>query len=170
METPSTAKIALKWGIIAAVVLAIVGTIMNMTEAWKIPGASMLTYTILLIGIIMALKEFKTENQGFMSFGEGVGLGMLLGAVAGLVSSIWSYIYLNFIDVTFLDKLRDFQAEQMEGKGLSDEQIEQAMEMSSKFMSGGMMFLFGMIGMLFFALIFSLIVSAFMKNNKPVFS
>jgi hypothetical protein len=76
---------------------------------------------------------------------------------------------MKFIDPTFPEKMKDFQYEQMEAQGLSDAQIEQAISMSEKFTTGGLSFLFPLLGAILFSLIMTLIVAAIMKKNKPVF-
>lgn len=167
MEKPSTARIALKWGIIVGVVIIILSTITSMTDLWKQSWASWIGYAFLLGGIIMALGEFKKANAGFLGFGEGLGLGTLLSAVVGVLGAIFSYIYINFIDTTMLSRIMEFQREKMGEQGLSDEQIDQAMEMTAKFMSPGMMFIFAIIGYIFVGFILTLITTAIMKKSKP---
>lgn len=167
MEKPSTARIALKWGIISAILIIIYSVILYMTGLFKTPSLSWITFLLLLFGIIMSLREFKLSNQGYMSFSEGLGLGTLLSAVAGLFGSIFSYIYINFIDTTIMQQMSDMQREQMEAKGLSSEQIDQAMEIGAKFASPGIMFLFGIIGYVLFGFLISLIVAAILKHSKP---
>ena len=167
MEKPSTARIALKWGLITAIVIIIYTVILYMTGLFRNPSLSWLSFCILLIGIVMATREFKALNNGFLSFGEGLGVGTLMSAVTGLIGSIFSYIYINMIDTTIMQQMSDLQREQMEAKGMSSEQIDQAMEIAAKFTSPGLLFLFGVLGYIFFGFIFSLIVSAIMKHTKP---
>jgi hypothetical protein len=167
MEKPSTARIALKWGIISAILIIIYTVIFYMAGLFRTPSLSWIPFLFLLIGIIMASNEFKSLNNNFMSFSDGLGVGTLMSAVAGLVVSIFSYIYINFIDTTIMKQMGDMQREQMEAKGLSSEQIDQAMELAAKFTTPGLIFLFSIIGYILCGFIFSLIVSAIVKNTKP---
>jgi flagellar biosynthesis protein FliQ len=52
-------------------------------------------------------------------------------------------------------------------KDMSEEQIEQALEMSKKFMSPVMMTVFAYLGSLFFGLIISLVLAAVNKRENP---
>jgi hypothetical protein len=167
MEKPSTARIALKWGIISAILIIVYSVILYMTGGFKTPSLSWVTFLFLLLGIVMGMREFKSMNNDFMNFSEGLGVGTLVSAVSGLVSSIFSYIYLNFIDTTIMQQMRDMQMEQMESQGLTSEQIDQAMEIGAKFTTPGIMFLFGIIGYVLFGFLISLIVSAILKKTKP---
>ncbi len=168
MEKPSTAKIALKWGLISAIIIVVYTIIYYMLTLFKSPLASWIPFIILIFGIFLAMKEFKEINSFSLKFGEGVNLGALVSAVAGIIASIFTYIYTHFVDTTIMQQMSDLQREEMEARGLSGEQIEQAMQMVSKFTTPGLVFLFGVLFYLFFGVIFSLILAAILKKNPPV--
>lgn len=167
MEKPSTARIALKWGIISAVFSIIYTTILYVTGLWTNPLLAWVSYIVLAACIFMAMKEYKSMNSGFMGYGEGLGLGTLLSAVMGLLSAVYNYIYTSFVDTTITQKIIDLQRTEMEKRGMSEEQIDQAMQMTASFMSPGLMFLFGVLGVVFVGFILSLIIAAIQKNAKP---
>ncbi|RYU96249.1 DUF4199 domain-containing protein [Emticicia agri] len=167
MENPSTARIALKWGVIASVVVIIYTVVLYMTSLHKNPTLGYISFVFLLGAIVFAIKEYKTLNNNFLSFGEGLGVGTLTSAVTGLISSIFSFVYIMFIDTTIPQQIADMQREQLESRGMTAEQVEQAMEMASKFASPGLIFIFGVLGYIFFGFIWSLIVSAIFKKDKP---
>jgi hypothetical protein len=169
MEQPSQARLALKWGVICALASIILSTVINITGLWKVTGVSMMVFIPLIVFLVLSMKEFRESNGNFMSFGEGLSLGMLMSAVSALISSLWGIVYTTIIDTTFMGQVRDFQIEKMEEQGLDDEKIEQAMQITEKFSTGSMTFVFGLLGTLFFAFIFSLIISAIMKKIKPIF-
>lgn len=168
-QKSSQAALALKWGVISALATIILSTAINISGLWKVTGVSMFAFLPMIVILVLCMKEFRENNGGFMAFGEGLSIGMLTSAVSALISSLWGLVYTSIIDPTFMGQIREFQIEQMEEKGLGDEQIEAAMKMSEKFTSGSMTFLFGLLGTLFFAFIFSLIISAILKKNRPVF-
>ena len=167
MEKPSTARIALKWGLVTAILIIIYTVIFYMAALFKTPALSWIGFLLLLVGIFMALREFKSLNGGYMSFSEGLGLGTLMCAVTGFIASIFSYVYTNFIDTTILQQMNDLQRNEMEARGLSSEQIDQAMEMIAKFATPSISFLIGILLYVIFGFIFSLIASAIVKNSKP---
>ncbi|GAB2619401.1 hypothetical protein GCM10027035_14530 [Emticicia sediminis] len=167
MEKPSTARIALKWGIISAIMIIIYTVALYITGYFKTPSLSWIPFILLLIGIVMSLREFKLMNNNFLGFSEGLGLGTLTSAVCGLAASIFNYIYITFIDTTIIQQMREMQIEQLEQQGLSSEQIDQAMEIATRFATPGLTFLFSIIGYILFGFVFSLIVSAIIKNSKP---
>ncbi|WP_341227492.1 DUF4199 domain-containing protein [uncultured Arcticibacterium sp.] len=168
-QKPSSARIALKWGVICALATIILSTIINVTGMWKSTGASLLSVIPLVIFLVLGMKEYREANGEFMTYGEGLSVGMLIGAISALISSLWGMLYTTVIDSTFLEQVKDFQIEKMEESGLGEEQIDQALQMTEKFSGGGMMFIMGVLGSIFFAFLISLVVAAIMKKNKPVF-
>jgi hypothetical protein len=167
MEKPSTARIALKWGIISAIFSIIFSTILYITDLWMNPWLVSTSYVILTICIFMSMKEYKSLNNGFLNYGEGLGLGTLLSAVAGVFSSTFNYVYTTFVDTSINQKILDIQREGMEKRGMSEEQIEQFMEISANFMSPGIVFLSNILSIIFIGFIISLIIAAIQKNTKP---
>jgi hypothetical protein len=92
-----------------------------------------------------------------------------MAAVSGLLSSAYSFVYMKFIDPSVMDQIFKKAEADMEKKGLSPEQIDQAMEMSKVFMSPGAMFVWGVVGSILLGFVFSLIIAAFVKKDKPIF-
>jgi hypothetical protein len=64
-----------------------------------------------------------------------------------------------------MDKAR----EDMETRGMDDAQIDQAMSMTEKFMTPGIMFAMGVLSYVIIGFIISLIIAAIMRKDKPVF-
>ena len=113
------------------------------------------------------MREYRTANAGYMTYGEGMGLGALLSAVAGLLSSIFSVFYTQIIDPGFQERITEQVREQLESSGnMSDEQVDQAVEMMGKFQSPGLQFLFGILGTILIGVVFSLIIAAILRKNK----
>jgi hypothetical protein len=171
MEKVSSARIALKWGLIYAIVSIVIALISYNTEMWKNWIVSLLLSVILFFGVLyFSLSEFKSLNGGFMSFGQGFGLGMLTIFTGGLISIIFDFSYKKYIDPNLIEMQLDMTREQYESMGMSEEQIEASIEKAQAYMSSGMAVVFGLLFILFIGLIVSLIMSAALKKDKPVFS
>ncbi|GGM76373.1 hypothetical protein GCM10010967_04990 [Dyadobacter beijingensis] len=168
-EKTSTARVALKYGVLAAVVTMIYSTILYVTGLGQNKTLASLSYVFMLVGIVWAMREFREKNGGFMSYGEGLGLGSLTSAVLGLLSSAFTMFYIQFIDNDLLAAGIDQMREDLERKGMDDAQIEQAIEVSQKFMSPGIMFVTVILGYVVMGFIVSLIIAAIMRKEKPVF-
>jgi hypothetical protein len=168
-EKTSTARVALKYGVLASVVIMIYTTIINVAGMGQNKILSSLTFVFMIVAIVLAMKSFREQNKGFMSYGEGLGIGSLVSAIMGLLSSAFTMFYIQFIDNNLLTQSMDQVREDMERRGMDDAQIDQAMELSQKFMSPGIVFVMGVLGYLVVGFIISLIVSAIIRRDKPVF-
>lgn len=169
-EKPSTARLALKWGLISGVIFMIYTTIINVAGLFTNQSVQWIGLLVSIVVTILALREYRTLNGGFMSYGEGVGLGTLMSVISGLVSITYNLIYTTFIDPTIRQQILDNAREQMENQGMPDEQIEQAMGFTEKIQSPGLQFVVGIIFAAIFGVIVSLVVAAFLRRNRPPFS
>jgi hypothetical protein len=166
---PSTTQVALKWGAITGITLIVFSVILNISGQFGNKGLGALIYVFIIAGIILCIREFKTLNNGFMSFGQGFGAGTLMTAIASILSAIFTYIYMTLIDTTLSGKILDNARQEWEKQGMSSDQIEQAESYSKMFMSPGAIFGFTVVFLVLFGLVVSLIASAIMKKDKPVF-
>jgi hypothetical protein len=169
METttkPSTAGIALKWGAITGLVSIIYYIILQVTGLATNQAMSWLSLVIMIGGMVYGLNEFKKENGGFMTYGEGLGVGTLLSAINGLIYGAFASFYIAFVDDSTMKKTLAIQRQAMEDKGMDDAQIDQAMSMAEKFMGPGPVFLISLLFCVFFGFLLSLVVSAILKKER----
>ncbi len=173
METTTT-QTALKWGAIAGVI-SIVSSLVNYLTDAQIQGGA-LQWGVMAFGFVvmaavlwLAMGEFKTNNGGFMTYGQGLGIGTLMGAISGVVSAVFNYVYVTFIDTTFTGRMMEFQTQKMEEQGLDPAAIEKGMEYGKMFSSPGFMFVLIIFTSVLFYFLFSLVVAAIQRKDKPVF-
>lgn len=118
---------------------------------------------IFSIGImILGHKAFKDEGNGFMSFGQGVGVGFWISLVSVIVGGIFTFVYSTMIDPAVMDLFFDKQMEDMQAKNMPDDQIEMAVSWTKK-LFWPMYIFFGV----FFGVLIALIVSIFTQKKYP---
>ncbi|RTQ47923.1 DUF4199 domain-containing protein [Hymenobacter gummosus] len=176
MENTSTSAVTttsagLRYGLIIGVVTIIYSFILMLTNMEQNAGMGFVTFIILIGGIVLAHRYYKQHNGGFMSYGQGLGIATITGAVIGLLSGIFRYVYVTFIDPQYQENAMNAMRAKFEEAGnMSDEQIDQAMQMTQRFTpSGPMGILIAVLGTAFFAFLLSLIISAITKRNRPEF-
>lgn len=158
---------AIKFGIIggfAGILVSLILFFLNLQfESWS----KWLQSAIMLIVIVLGLKTIADSNKnGSISFGTLFKSGMLITFIIAIISVIYFLIYSNFIETDFIDKILAISRTRMEAKGLSDEQIDRALEMSKSFMSPTIMTVISLISTLLIGAIFSLIGAAIYKKEK----
>ncbi len=119
-----------------------------------------------IVLLFLAQKSFKDGGDGFMSFGQGMGIGFWYTLIGSVLSIAVMYVYMNFVDPDMMEMVFEQQAMKMEEQGQSDEAIEVAMEWTRK-LFWPIAFVFGTLGGLFFALILTIFTQK--KNPEPTF-
>lgn len=102
-----------------------------------------------------------------MTYGQGLGIAFWVGLVSSLIASIFTYIYLKFIDLGYVEKIREKAIEDMQNKGTSDQQIEVAMKYVKMFTSPEAMLIIGIVFGIIILVIVGLLVSIFTQKQNP---
>jgi hypothetical protein len=166
---PTVAATALRYGLLTGLVSIIFSFLLIVTNQLGNSLLGIIGLVITIAGIVLAQRDFRTRNAGFMSYGEGMGIGALLSVVSGLLGAAFSFIY-RAIDPSAFEQGIEQARAKMEAAGtMSDAQIDQAIAMSQKFTSGPIGFAIGVVSAAVIGTILSLIISAILKNAKPEF-
>jgi len=170
--TPSVSTTAVggRYGLLTGLVSIIISFGIYALELEQNSAVRFLTIAVLVGGIVLAMRSFKEQNGGFMGYGQGLSVGVLVSGVVGLLSGAFIYLYTTVVDPSVITRMMDKARADLEAKGtMSDAQIDQALQWSAKFTTGPFMLLFSVLFTLFLGLLISLIVAAFVKNPKPEF-
>ncbi|QNE40093.1 DUF4199 domain-containing protein [Hymenobacter sp. NBH84] len=168
-STVTTANAGVRYGLLAGIASAILSLVLYATNLEQSP-VRWVSMLVLAGAIFLAQQFYKQNNSSFMSYGQGLGIGAMVGAISGLVSGVYTFVYTQFINPDFMATALNKARTDMEARGnLSDEQIEQGLQMSSKFMDGPFLYIGAILGTLFFAFLLALVISAFTKHKRPEF-
>jgi len=130
-----------------------------------------LTFIILIIGIIFGTKNYRDKYcGGFLSYGRCLGSGAIISIIVGVIMAVFTYLFYQYFDPSELQKIIEAAEQNMLDKGMTDEQIDQAMAFSRKFMSPAGMSVSLIFGLAFWGTIFSLIIAIFLKKNDDSFN
>ncbi len=163
----SPSKIGFRYGIIAAIISIIYSLILQLAGLASNQALSSLGLVILAIVIYLAHKAFKEQGDGFMKYGQGVSIGFIISLVSGVIGSIFMYIYISFIDDSVIQQGIDKAYQDLEERGMSDEEIEQAMQFTEKLMTPMFFLIVGIVFTIIAGLIISLIISGITKKENP---
>lgn len=161
----SLMKSSLIYGIylgIVSILLSVVLYVMGYTfEQW----VQYTGYVVLTVGIIWAQVAFKKALGGEMTYGQALGVGTMTVVFSSVLSGIYTYLLYTVIDPSLLDQLRIFTEQQMLERGVSEEQLDATIAITSKLQSPPIMAVMAVIGGGFLGLIISLITGIFTKKN-----
>ncbi len=133
---------------------------------------NILNYLILPFALIyLAANNYKTKiNQGFISMGETIKVGLTVCVIASLIYGVF-YLIFDFIVPEFkeelLIKIQEITIKQ--NPTLTSEQLKMSMKFVKIFMNPYIVVPFTIIMYCVIGLIHSLIVGVIIKKNKPVF-
>ncbi len=164
--TPRSAGV--RYGIIYGIISIAYFLILTIADIDMTQGLGRWGGTIIAIVLVfLAHKYYKENADGFMTYGQGIAIGFWLGLVASAISSIFTYIYVKFIDESFITTIRDKAIEDMEAKGQSEEQIEMAMKFVNMFTNAEALLVMGVIFGIGLIVIIALIISIFTQKPQP---
>ena len=100
MENQASSKnIILNYGLylgIASVLINLVNYAVGdyLQPHWSI---GILSFVIMIAAIVMAYNKFKELNNGFMSWGQSVKIGVGLTVVSAVIAIVYQQLFQNFI-------------------------------------------------------------------------
>ncbi|MGB5554715.1 MAG: DUF4199 domain-containing protein, partial [Flavobacteriaceae bacterium] len=119
--------------------------------------------------IVIGLLQFKKANNGFMTFGQGLKIGVGICLIGGIIGILFNQIMANVIDPDMMNKAMEFQKGQMmETTKLTPEQIDTQMEAMKKFQTPTMQMMFGLLYVVVSGFIFSLIPALILKKTEDL--
>jgi ABC-type antimicrobial peptide transport system permease subunit len=166
---PKTGKFALTYGLLLGGASAIFSLMlysmdMHYQNEWPV---LIISIALSLTALIVAMIQFKKANNGFMSFGQALKVGVGVCLIGGVIAIIFGQIMMNFIDPDMLSKTMEFQRQKlMEGTALPPDQIEAQLAMQEKFTTPSMIILFGLLTSIISGFIYSLIPALVLKKQE----
>jgi tetrahydromethanopterin S-methyltransferase subunit F len=175
-QKKSPSKSALQYGVLFGILMVLEFVILYVMDIDPItnPSAGIvintMNYLVFPVSIITigCLNYKKKLNEGFISFGECLKIGVTICLIAGLIYGIFSVVF-NMIFPEFMEEIlkKTKQVMLQQNPTLTTAQLDMAMSMTKKFMSPALMVPVTIAMYSFIGLIYSLIIGAFVKNDNP---
>ena len=129
-----------------------------------------LGFAVLICGIVYFTIKYRNEQcDGYLSYGQSVGFGLLLCLFSAVVTAVFTYFLITVIEPEYIARVLEITEQKLIEKGLSGAELDKALEASKMFMGPGMITFFSILTSLFIGLIICLITSIFTKRERPVF-
>jgi MFS family permease len=142
--------------VILSVILYVVGLAFESWSQW-------LSYIPFFIGLVLNAMNYAKANDNYVTYGNVWGSGIKASMIITLVVLAWGIIS-TFVFPEMREKGMEMARERMAQKDMSDEQIDQALQMTQKyflpFMIAGVVF-----GTMIAGAILSAIAAAFPKKK-----
>jgi hypothetical protein len=162
--------VALTGGLIIGLLLIVYAIILYMLGLTTSKSLGYLNYLIIAVCIFLFSKNYRDkELNGFITFGQSLGYGLLMGLFSSILLAIFTFIMYKIIDPGLVEKLIDIARDQALKKGATEEQFEMGMKYVKFFVSPTFIAIMTVIGNTVVSLIISLIVSAIVKKERNPF-
>jgi hypothetical protein len=167
MEQKSTFwKSAMTYGIYLSAALILYSVVLYVMGQSTNGTLALISYVIMGGGIYWCQLNYRDkELDGYINYNKALGFGVAIMLFAGILNSVFSLVLMK-LDPGILEQARITQEEAMLQQGMSDEQIEMAGEIMSKFQNPAIMMISGLLGFALIGFIISLITSIFIKKNE----
>jgi amino acid transporter len=131
-----------------------------------------LSTVITIAAIIVFCMQYGKQMTTGVTFGKVFGYGFKIALVISILMVLYSFLSFYVIFPELTDQILVKTRTDLEAKGgLSEEQIDQAVNMTKKFMQPIPIAIFAFLATLFFGTIGALLGAAFTKKSEPgVFS
>jgi len=167
---PSQVQTALTWGLITGFAVIVYTLILYFSDLMLNKPASYVSYILIFAGIYLGTKAYRDQSlDGFISYGKALGTGVLISLFSAVLTIIFMVILYTVIDTDLVNRIITESQDKMLEKGMPEEQIDKAQEMTKKFFIP-FMILGGLFVSVFFGFIISLITSAIVKKDGDSFN
>jgi len=133
------------------------------------PAVNYVNYLITIAGIVFGIYTFRKDNEGFLSLGEALKIGLGISLISAVIAIIYTGLLMNVIEPTFMEKASEIAKNKMidENPEMTQEQLNIALDMMKKFQGFGVISAFILIFSLFFGLLISLVSGLILKKARP---
>ena len=133
------------------------------------PAVNYVNYLITITGIVLGIYTFRKDNEGFLSLGEALKIGLGISLISAVIAIIYTGLLMNVIEPTFMEKASEIAKNKMidENPEMTQEQLNVALDMMKKFQGFGVISAFILIFSLFFGLLISLVSGLILKKARP---
>ena len=160
---------SLMYGVYLGLTLIVYSLLLFLLDVDSESWLKWISYVIMAAGIFWAMISIRDKQLGgFMSYGKAFGSGFWTVLFASVITAIFTYFYVIYIDTGMIDEiLLKAEESMLEGNpNMSDEQLDQALAMTEKFTSPVMISVWAFIANVIFGTILSLIIAIFAKREN----
>ncbi|HAX96352.1 MAG TPA: hypothetical protein DCY35_07520 [Prolixibacteraceae bacterium] len=164
---PGMSKIALIYGFIYAIVMngataAFISSSGNFGEKIN----QWLGIPLMIVAIILVQLAYRKACGGFMTYGKGLGIAVLMMFFASIVVGVFTY-FLYSTNPAILEQIRLIQEEALVNQGMSEEEIEFSLSFTEKLQTPAFYAFAALFSYTFMGLVVGAITAIFTKRQSP---
>ena len=126
---------------------------------------------LLIIGfIIYSISLYRDNfNNGFISYYEALKLGTTVAFFSSVLVAFYTFIYITYLNPEMLNNILNMTEQSIlqSSPEISDEELDLALEMTSRFTQPHWLMIMGVLSGTFMGFLYSLVISFFLKKTDP---
>lgn len=99
-------KVSIKYGIFVGIAHIVYFLLMRILGLQDVIELSFLSAVFLIIGIIVAIANYKKALKGHINYLKGLAIGATVGVVSSSLLAIFMVVYISIFDSAYLDYLQ----------------------------------------------------------------
>ena len=127
-----------------------------------------LATVIPVVVLYRALKEKRDQQpDGDLATGNGIKAGLVISAIAGVITTAFFWTYKHFINPGWMDRALEFEKAQWANAGVGTEMIDRKVAAFNALNSDEIQVVTGLIGTMVVGLAISLVLTSILKKKSP---
>ena len=169
MENKASAKsIMLNYGLILGLASVGINVVvyalgMHYDRDWKV---GILGFLIMVAIIVMGIKKFRGDNDGLLSFGQAVKVGVGIAVISSVIGVVYNLVFINFIEPDYMTNLLNIEKAKWIEMDMPSDQMEMSEKMFNTFSGPALTSAIGIVAGAFFGFVISAIAGAIMKRSE----
>jgi len=167
-KSRSLSQHALMYGLMTGVVMIVLSLVLYLANLYMNQTLGYISYIFMIGGMVLGSIEYRKKYlNGFMTYGKAFSSCFLIGLFAGILASIYMFFFAQFIHPGLVQEFLERTREQMvnSNPNMTDEQIEQALSVSARFMTPVFLAIWGLVANILIGAVLSLIIGLFLKKE-----
>ncbi|MEW2922418.1 MULTISPECIES: DUF4199 domain-containing protein [Flavobacteriaceae] len=170
-QQPKATKFMLNYGLILGLVSIVFNVMLYTQKMHYEMSTPVIVISILLTAaaIFLGTNAYKKANGGFLKISEALKIAVGIALVSTIISLIYQYLLINFIEPDFMDKAFEIAKPKAfeQNPSMTEEQWEQGVAMQKSM--GWLRYPIGLIFGCVIGLVLGLISGLILKKSKPEF-
>jgi hypothetical protein len=161
---------SMNYGAVAGFLIIIFSLLLYFAGLQDNTYLGLMVFPILILVMIWGTLTLRNKIQnGQMTYGRGLGAGTTISLFASVIVAVYMFVFFKFIDPEAIDRITSMQETKMLEQGMSEEQVNMAIEMTKKFTNPITMAVGSVFSYTLYGFLFSLVISAFLKKKPNSF-
>lgn len=169
-KSTSTFKFALTYGLITGIATIVISLVYYVLDVPRESPIQYATYLVYIAGMVYGANVYKNEyGNGFLTYGKAFSISYLIAILAAIIGSIYAYVFIKYIDPSVIAQSMEAAEQRLIDQGnMSDAQIDDALEISARFMNPLMMSIMAFVWNAIVLAIIGLVTSIFVKKEEGI--